>query len=575
MISLKEMLDSVTMERYSKEHVITMFNVKQQVKVKVKQHRICHFDLRRLLQDYCSNSTIHGIKYFSCKQRTVLERIWWIAVFLLSIFGCGQLIINIYRKWDQSPVILSFNERSTPVWQIPFPAVTICPETKMKSQYLNFTASYHMLLNDTDDEAMDEDSFNRLRAVAQVCDAHVLKGIPLNQTYDSACVDYLRNISVSLDEMLMYCKWRNDMDFCNNIFTETLTEEGLCFTFNGIAADDMLRKEELHKDYAYTTENRSSIQWTLENGYREDAAIDTYPLRVLGAGARAGLNILLRLYEYDLDYLCRGPVVGFKVLLHTSSEYPQVSKQYFRVPLQQEVIISVKPQMITTSDGLRDYAPHRRQCYFNHERRLKYFQVYTQQNCELECITNYTLRSCGCVKFSMPRDDRTEVCGASKIECYNEAEDELLSQEVKYSVDKSYDFRAKCDCLPACTSVQYDAEISQADFNWKNLFMAYKSPLDEFPGVQLSRLTIYFKEAQFITSKRSELYGVTDFLANCGGLLGLFMGVSLLSLVEILYFCLIRPCSILRSSTRSKQADCKQPVLQSTESTRHVIWTRF
>lgn len=82
----------------------------------------------------------------------------------------------------------------------------------------------------------------------------------------------------------------------------------------------------------------------------------------------------------------------------------------------------------------------------------------------------------------MPRDDRTEVCGASKIECYNEAEDELLSQEVKYSVDKSYDFRAKCDCLPACTSVQYDAEISQADFNWKNLFMAYKSPMDEFPG---------------------------------------------------------------------------------------------
>lgn len=46
-------------------------------------------------------------------------------------------------------------------------------------------------------------------------------------------------------------------------------------------------------------------------------------------------------------------------MLHTSSEYPQVSKQYYRVPLHQEVIISVKPQMITTSDGLRDYTPER------------------------------------------------------------------------------------------------------------------------------------------------------------------------------------------------------------------------
>lgn len=51
---------------------------------------------------------------------------------------------------------------------------------------------------------------------------------------------------------------------------------------------------------------------------------------------------------------------------------------------------------------------------------------------------------------------------------------------------------------------------------------------------------IFFRDSQFITSKRSELYGQTDFLANCGGLLGLFMGVSILSLVEVLYFFTIR-----------------------------------
>lgn len=63
-----------------------------------------------------------------------------------------------------------------------------------------------------------------------------------------------------------------------------------------------------------------------------------------------------------------------------------------------------------------------------------------------------------------------------------------------------------------------------------------------FHSVQIARLSIYFKETQFITSKRSELYGPTDFLANCGGLLGLFMGVSLLSIVEIMYYLTIRLC---------------------------------
>lgn len=36
-------------------------------------------------------------------------------------------------------------------------------------------------------------------------------------------------------------------------------------------------------------------------------------------------------------------------------------------------------------------------------------------------------------------------------------------------------------------------------------------------------------------------YGITDLIANCGGLLGLFTGTSLLSLIEIAYFCSVRP----------------------------------
>lgn len=71
--------------------------------------------------------------------------------------------------------------------------------------------------------------------------------------------------------------------------------------------------------------------------------------------------------------------------------------------------------------------------------------------------------------------------------------------------------------------------------------------------MQPARLSIFFKENQFITSKRSELYGQTDFLANCGGLLGLFMGVSLLSIVEIIYFCTLRLCCNLRNRALRKR----------------------
>lgn len=71
--------------------------------------------------------------------------------------------------------------------------------------------------------------------------------------------------------------------------------------------------------------------------------------------------------------------------------------------------------------------------------------------------------------------------------------------------------------------------------------------------MQPARLSIFFKENQFITSKRSELYGPTDFLANCGGLLGLFMGASFLSIVELLYFFSLRLCCNLRARMNRKR----------------------
>lgn len=70
-----------------------------------------------------------------------------------------------------------------------------------------------------------------------------------------------------------------------------------------------------------------------------------------------------------------------------------------------------------------------------------------------------------------------------------------------------------------------------------------------------ARLSIYFKEHQFITSHRSELYGYVDFLGACGGLLGLFMGVSVLSIIECLYYFTLRlGCSLQMRRYRKRKS---------------------
>jgi acid-sensing ion channel, other len=62
----------------------------------------------------------------------------------------------------------------------------------------------------------------------------------------------------------------------------------------------------------------------------------------------------------------------------------------------------------------------------------------------------------------------------------------------------------------------------------------------------MAHLIVMFKESQFLASKRNVLYGKTEFLANIGGLLGLFLGFSIMSILELVYFITIRVCCTIR-----------------------------
>lgn len=91
-----------------------------------------------------------------------------------------------------------------------------------------------------------------------------------------------------------------------------------------------------------------------------------------------------------------------------------------------------------------------------------------------------------------------------------------------------------CKCLPSCSSIYYDAEISQTSFDLVKYFKAnnaFVTKDEEWVNKRIESfhltfkcfsiahayVSIYFKEDHFIESKRTELYGWVNFLSNCGG----------------------------------------------------------
>lgn len=144
-------------------------------------------------------------------------------------------------------------------------------------------------------------------------------------------------------------------------------------------------------------------EWSLENGYKDVNNRWSYPVHVYSAQPRGALSFEMKSSDVDVKNRCgESLLTGYKIFVHTPGDVHKETDVSIQVHLDDEVRISITPKLITTANGLRSYKPSQRKCFFNSERQLRFFKFYSEENCKAECLTNYILQECGCVKFSMP-----------------------------------------------------------------------------------------------------------------------------------------------------------------------------
>jgi acid-sensing ion channel, other len=154
-------------------------------------------------------------------------------------------------------------------------------------------------------------------------------------------------------------------------------------------------------------------------------------------------------------------------------EMPRWTTGFYMVGLENSVTFIVDPKLMTISKDLQDYPVTERKCYFSDERRLNYFEQYTQSNCELECEANVVLEKCGCLlmfiegKISLrviqvyksSLDSGTSnTCGSYEETCYFST---MMNLENSNHLG--------CECLPTCSSILFESEILANDINMTDL----------------------------------------------------------------------------------------------------------
>jgi acid-sensing ion channel, other len=87
-----------------------------------------------------------------------------------------------------------------------------------------------------------------------------------------------------------------------------------------------------------------------------------------------------------------------------------------------------------------------------------------------------------------------------------------------------------CKCLPACNSIDYKVD----SFEYRHDKIYNKWYLDDIS------ISFQYRHSEHFPLMRYQEFKTKDFLSYVGGLLGLFAGVSMLSIIEFIYFFTLR-----------------------------------
>ena len=145
-------------------------------------------------------------------------------------------------------------------------------------------------------------------------------------------------------------------------------------------------------------------------------------------------------------------------------------------------------------------------------------------------MQNNIIGSCNCYDLRYPKLTNSTPCLIKE---------KILCAESAYAQFKNTSIDSSCLslCPLECDSIQYDLSISSSNFPSRYAYDVYKSDLGGLTYDQLKErsiyLNIFYSNLNYLQISESPKTSLNDLMSNVGGTLGLYIGISFLSLIEI------------------------------------------
>ncbi|XP_074199141.1 acid-sensing ion channel 2 isoform X1 [Camelus bactrianus] len=440
-----------------------------------------------------SRAKLHGLRHM-CAGRAAAggsfqRRALWVLAFCTSL---GLLL-----SWSSNRLLywLSFpsHTRVHREWsrQLPFPAVTVCNNNPLRFPRLSKGDLYYaghwlglLLPNRTARPLVSEllrGDEPRRQWFRKLADFRLF--LPPRH-FEGISAAFMDRLGHQLEDMLLSCKYRGELCGPHN-FSSVFTKYGKCYMFN-------------------SGEDGKPLLTTVKGGTGN------------------GLEIMLDIQQDE--YL---PIwgeteettfeAGVKVQIHSQSEPPFIQELGFGVAPGFQTFVATQEQRLT-------YLPPPWGECRSSEMGLDFFPVYSITACRIDCETRYIVENCNCRMVHMPGD--APFCTPEQHkECAEPALGLLAEKDSNY-----------CLCRTPCNLTRYNKELSMVKIPSKTSAKYLEKKFnksEKYISENILVLDIFFEALNYETIEQKKAYEVAALLGDIGGQMGLFIGASILTILEL------------------------------------------
>ncbi|XP_045784688.1 sodium channel protein Nach-like isoform X2 [Maniola jurtina] len=447
-------------------------------------------------KEFCKRTDLHGFKYITMEGLSVAERSVWAVTVVISIICAIFLVVTAYRWYARNPIVTVVETTQGVIWDIPFPAVTICDLNIVSRKAAR---KFSLELPSLPENVTADFVFNTLKLVPflhslnkaqpeQKKHLQVLQKV-LDQNKISM-EDLFKKLSpaLSCSNLMERCMWKNTIYRCDQIFRRIFMAINLCCTFNYYAIDDV--------------ENELTV-------FRFPT-----PRRVASCGYQTALTVIV-----DNAY-----------------NVPDPDSPMRMVDPSAELVIAVSAERTYATAGIKSFSVHERQCYYTDEITIPNFNQYSFHNCMVVRKAQIVEKVCNCVPFFYPNIGRNRICNFQDIDCLEIAMNMTSFNESDVGEDQ-YDGEPNklMECLPECEYFAYPLQVAMGTVSDR----VPLTGIDFYKDVDLknrSVVNIFFNDLVATRYRRDAYLNWQNVLAAFGGLLSLMLGFTVVSVFDFILF---------------------------------------